>query len=113
MIGTSPNRLLALAALFLLPGWGLAQVDAAALARDTHIFRRLFDDLGCKPIASQPELEAEDPRETVVVILGDTTILPGIGINSYVARGGSLLIASDRPLDPATSKSASGAGESV
>jgi hypothetical protein len=95
MTGKGPLCFLAFLALALLPGRSSAQVDAAALARDTHIFRRLFHDQGCRPIASELEL-IQYPRETVLVILGDISILQRFPIAKYVARGGSLLIATDR-----------------
>lgn len=83
--------------LVLLPDWGFAQGDMTTLARDTHIFRRLFHNRGCTPTVDFRELE-NNPRETVLVILGDMTILRSIEITEWVRQGGSLLLATDRGL---------------
>src|SRR5947199_7973190 len=83
--------------LALLPDWGFAQGDMATLARDTHILRRLFHNQGCAPIVDFRALE-NNPRETVLVILGDLTILRNIEIAEWVRQGGSLLLATDRGL---------------
>ena len=58
----------------------------------------MFNDLGCKPITSIYKL-FEDPRETVLVVLGDRAILRNFALRNYVAEGGSVLIASDRQID--------------
>ena len=88
------------AALTSFPARLAAQDDLSSLARETHWFRRLFHERGCKPITNPAEL-SERPRETVLVILGDPTILPTLGIDlgEYVRRGGSLLFATDRRLN--------------
>ncbi|HEV8059646.1 MAG TPA: DUF4350 domain-containing protein [Gemmataceae bacterium] len=98
MMGTRCLYLFALVALALLPRAGFAQVDAEALARDTHIFRRLFHNQGCKPIILLSKL-TEDPPETVLVVLGDRAILRNIPLLDYLRGGGSVLIASDRQVE--------------
>jgi hypothetical protein len=89
--------LLAMVAFLLLPEIGFAQVDSAKLARDTHIFRRMFHMEGCKPTALLADIE-DHPRETVLVVLGDVSILRSISgtVVDWVRRGGSLLLATDR-----------------
>jgi hypothetical protein len=103
MIGSRLFAVLLLTALTLFPGRALAQADSSSLARDTHLFRRLFHQQGCKPLTDPDEL-SKDPRETVLVILGDPTILPTLGIDlgEYVRLGGSLLFATDRQLNART-----------
>ena len=97
MIGRRLLEVLVLAALTSVPGKGFAQADASSLARETHIFRRLFSKQGCKPLTNPDEL-SKDPSGTVLVILGDPTVLPTLRVDlgDYVRSGGSLLFATDR-----------------
>ena len=97
MIGKCRYALQALFVLALAPQWGFGQANTESLLRETHHFRQVFDLQGCKALTDPGEL-FDNPTETVLVILGDTTILQGLRIGDYVDRGGSLLLATDRGL---------------
>ena len=67
------------------------------LARGSHWFRYLFTSAGCKPVSGWSELVG-NPRESVLVVLGQTAVLDHIpeGLVSYLEEGGSVLVATDR-----------------
>ncbi len=81
----------------LTPARAWAQADWEALARDTHRFRQMFDNLGCLPITTEEELIGKE-SETVLVILGEVPEFKQMSFGEYVDGGGSLLIATDRSL---------------
>jgi hypothetical protein len=66
----------------------------------THVFRRVLFDIQFEPLGRFEDL-ADNPRDTVLVVLGDTRCLlnvPG-GLWNYVRAGGAVLVATDHAMD--------------
>jgi hypothetical protein len=95
--------------LLLLAGLLLAAVVPAATAQDktpspaflegTEVFRRILFDRNFHPLESFDSIH-DDPERTILIVFGDgrrLTDIPG-GLHSFVARGGALFLATDRPL---------------
>src|SRR5262249_26880893 len=75
-----------------------------ALLEGTHVFRRLLHDAGCTPLENFEALGSEDPKDVVLIILGDLDRIVDLdrvirgGLGPFVRKGGAVLLASDRPL---------------
>jgi hypothetical protein len=70
----------------------------------THGFRNLFGEAKCVPLEQVTDLAGAEPRDTVVVVLGDTQVLTTVAnltgnLATFRARGGALLVATDRDDD--------------
>jgi hypothetical protein len=90
-----------LVALVALPA-AHAQDARRAFAEDSHVFRRILFDADFAPLHRFHEL-ADDPAHTILIVLGDTDGLaqvPG-GLESFVRRGGAVLVATDQPVGDA------------
>jgi hypothetical protein len=89
---------LCVAGVFVAPGTARAQ-EASVLppGYGTHLFRLILHDCGLTPLSRLNDLN-EDAENKILVVLGETEVLdhvPG-GLESFVARGGALLLATDR-----------------
>jgi len=60
----------------------------------THAFRRILHDLKLEPLASVEEFDA-DPAHSVLVALGDITVLIRMSLNRVDPQGAAVLMASD------------------
>ncbi len=88
--------LLTLLGLLGLTAPAAAQTDATPFGQGTHAFRRILFDLKREPLQGVAELD--DPPHTLLIVLGDTTVLdevPG-GLKNFLQRGGAVLLATDR-----------------
>src|SRR5262249_41690504 len=91
----------------------LGQAPQPSFNDGTHVFRRLLQDRGFKPLKSFKEIR--EANRTLVIMLGDLDVLgmipqraeplmgvprrnvsPGENVISFVNAGGALLLASDR-----------------
>src|SRR4051794_41045065 len=69
-----------------------------ALLEGTHVFRRILHEADIAPLKSWDELVQAGPKRTLLVVLGDLDVLaqvPG-GPADFLAKGGAVLVASDR-----------------
>ncbi|GIW82811.1 MAG: hypothetical protein KatS3mg105_4618 [Gemmatales bacterium] len=66
-----------------------------------HAFRFILNEFELSPIEDADRFH-EDPKNTVVIVFGDTSVLHQRRgqMLSYLRNGGSLLLATDRPLHP-------------
>jgi hypothetical protein len=89
--------LLAVAAFAALPLHAEAQVDVVPFGQGTHAFRRILHDLDMQPLSKGKDLY-KDPSRTLLVVLGDTSVLARIpeGLRNYLNEGGAALVATDR-----------------
>lgn len=69
-----------------------------ALREGTHVLRRILFDRGYTALERYADL-AEAPDRTLLLVLGDLDELANVpnGLESFVRRGGAVLIAGDRP----------------
>lgn len=94
----------------------------------THIFRRILFELHLEPLGSFAELGREDPRDTLLVVLGKADLLADLkdpegsivivednvmgyrpraelkGLKDYLDRGGAVLLATDQAMPPPVAK---------
>jgi hypothetical protein len=68
----------------------------------SHAFRHLLNLAKLQPLQRVTDLAGVSPRETVLIVFGDTRTLPEAlqaqgGLKQFHDRGGAILIASDRP----------------
>jgi hypothetical protein len=71
---------------------------SVAFREGTHAFRRILFDLGLKKPLENVQSLGEDPRHTLLVVLGETDVLdqlPG-GLHGFLDQGGAALVATDR-----------------
>jgi hypothetical protein len=98
--------LLALTAVLALALLGPRPAAAQGARRppfeeDTHAFRRILFDFNLTPLESPGQQADSDPADTIIVILGETGWIGAQGdlwLAPFVAKGGALLFATDRPL---------------
>jgi hypothetical protein len=82
------------------------QLEPPRFEYQTHVFRRLLFDRDFEPITDFEKfrnLTAEEKKETIIVILGDTTPLErlprgALNLIQFVQQGGAVLLAADKPL---------------
>lgn len=87
-------------AAFLTAGPAPAQ-GHKPFSQDDHAFRFLLYGFHFKPLASVNDLQ-EEPEHTVLIVCGETDVLgdvPG-GLQNFIERGGSVLIATDLRTNP-------------
>src|SRR5271154_2931094 len=85
-----------LASLAPAQGNDIAGVKARrkALLEGTHVFRRILHDNDFSPLSDFASL-AENPKQSVVVVLGDLDRIQEIrgGLNGFIRDGGAALLA--------------------
>jgi hypothetical protein len=96
---------LAVLAPLLLTALASGQQQMVAPPWGTHAFRwHLHNWYNLKPVPTVADLKLVKPSETVLIVFGDLTVLDEIdsppgALKDFIARGGSVLIASDRQED--------------
>src|SRR5207248_1111362 len=77
-----------------------AQQVSERFAQGTHLFRRILSDLKLHPLTSFEQLRKE-PASKLLIVLGETASLKARGdfLESFVKRGGAVLLATDRECD--------------
>lgn len=86
----------------LFAGGGRAEEPKIPFELDNHAFRFILGEMRLQPL---PEIHsaASDPSRTLLIFLGETDGLarvPG-GLADFLKKGGAVLVATDRPSDPA------------
>jgi hypothetical protein len=104
-LAISPAMMLALAALlFAGPDHAQAQDKGQGVAKvpyeGSHFFRNLLFLKKLQPVTDLTTVPTLPPQETVVIVFGDSSGLEKVTqvlqLDQFVARGGALLVASDR-----------------
>lgn len=108
---SAPSRrvlFLLLVVVLLMPAATVAQEEESPrekrriLFEGTHVLRRILYDHGFTALETIGAAE-DDPERTLVVALGDLDVLGKLprGLESFVRRGGAVLLASDRAIEDA------------